>query len=383
MNKRVEAEGSELVIRNENGDYAIIPKAKRKEVMKAIEDNCHDCVDSIVRSLPLMSDYAEDGTLIPDPPDKQNIQELEHIKFDSNKAKKGSYGNLIVKDIDSNKDYGVVRKTDGSYEFWNESNREEAFTREVERQRRNYLEYVNSDLYKERLAKEGHRSPDEEYTTRYDRIKNANVNFTDLPEKTLGRAIDTPPFNPNIQIDVEKIIKSEDPYIVTHELSHAADARINFLYDGAMKLWNEKFKEGKVSQEEYEKAYKRIYETSNKTHIPFETVQNINESLSGNGPDFDEKDYLYLTNPTEVIARIQAFRAYAKDKKLYDHTKEEFTEETLKLIEKSKDKTGAAKDLYNIFIINNSPDRLKNFIKLMNTVADNTKTNTESNEATG
>ena len=70
MNKRVEAEGSELVIRNENGDYAIIPKAKRKEVMKAIEDECHDCVDSIVRSLPLMSDYAEDGTLIPDPPDK-------------------------------------------------------------------------------------------------------------------------------------------------------------------------------------------------------------------------------------------------------------------------------------------------------------------------
>jgi hypothetical protein len=49
-----------------------------------------------------------------------NMQTLGNIKFDSNLARKGSYGNLIVQDVNSGKDYGVVRKKDGSYDWYKE-----------------------------------------------------------------------------------------------------------------------------------------------------------------------------------------------------------------------------------------------------------------------
>ena len=46
-----------------------------------------------------------------------NWQTVGHIKFDSNKARQGKHGNLIVTDVNSGRDYGVVRKSNGSYEF--------------------------------------------------------------------------------------------------------------------------------------------------------------------------------------------------------------------------------------------------------------------------
>lgn len=52
-------------------------------------------------------------------PIKPNIQTLGNIKFDSNKARKGKFGNLIVQDINSGKEFGVYRKPNGSYEFLN------------------------------------------------------------------------------------------------------------------------------------------------------------------------------------------------------------------------------------------------------------------------
>ena len=56
-------------------------------------------------------------------PVEPNIQTLGNIKFDSNKARKGKYGNLIVQDIVTGKDYGVYRKSDGAYEFLDTSNK--------------------------------------------------------------------------------------------------------------------------------------------------------------------------------------------------------------------------------------------------------------------
>jgi molecular chaperone GrpE (heat shock protein) len=46
------------------------------------------------------------------------MQSLGNIKFDSNQARKGSDGNLIVQDVNSGKDYGVVRKSDGTYDWY-------------------------------------------------------------------------------------------------------------------------------------------------------------------------------------------------------------------------------------------------------------------------
>lgn len=63
--KNIEAEGGELVLQNDNGDTIIIPKNKRNEALKMLNENDYAGIDNIAKSLPYMEDYAEDGTLIP------------------------------------------------------------------------------------------------------------------------------------------------------------------------------------------------------------------------------------------------------------------------------------------------------------------------------
>ena len=64
-NLQVEVEGKELAIRNSNGDIVIIPKNKANWVKQKLSEGCHGCIDSLVESLPSMSDYAQDGSVIP------------------------------------------------------------------------------------------------------------------------------------------------------------------------------------------------------------------------------------------------------------------------------------------------------------------------------
>lgn len=52
-------------------------------------------------------------------PIEPNIQTLGNIKFDSNTSRRGNDGEMIVKDINTGKDYGVIRKPDGSYTWYN------------------------------------------------------------------------------------------------------------------------------------------------------------------------------------------------------------------------------------------------------------------------
>lgn len=75
--KNVEVEGGELAIKNSHGDIVIIPKKNRLKVEGMIKDKCWECIDSFVDTLPVMADYAEDGSLYSeyltqDPPDKKN-----------------------------------------------------------------------------------------------------------------------------------------------------------------------------------------------------------------------------------------------------------------------------------------------------------------------
>lgn len=63
QNINIEAEGQELVLKNKAGDYVIIPKKYRTEVQGMIKDGCHGCIDSLVETLPVMTDYAQDGSL--------------------------------------------------------------------------------------------------------------------------------------------------------------------------------------------------------------------------------------------------------------------------------------------------------------------------------
>src|SRR5574344_131694 len=65
QNINIEAEGSELILRNKVGDYVIIPKKHRTDVLSMIDENQHERIDALVETLPVMEDYAEDGSLIP------------------------------------------------------------------------------------------------------------------------------------------------------------------------------------------------------------------------------------------------------------------------------------------------------------------------------
>ena len=64
MNKNIEVEGGEIAIRNSHGDLAIIPKDKRNWVKQKLQEGCHGCIDSLVETLPIAADYAEDGTIV-------------------------------------------------------------------------------------------------------------------------------------------------------------------------------------------------------------------------------------------------------------------------------------------------------------------------------
>lgn len=64
QNLNIEAEGSELIIKNKAGDLAIIPKNKASWVKQKLKEGCHDCIDKLVETLPVMEDYAQDGTIV-------------------------------------------------------------------------------------------------------------------------------------------------------------------------------------------------------------------------------------------------------------------------------------------------------------------------------
>ena len=89
---KIEAEGRERIIKNSNGHHVIIPKNKATQVKKLLKDECHDCIDKIVSELPVMADYAENGSLIPsrsiftgpkDPPTKPTKEQYRSdiVKF--------------------------------------------------------------------------------------------------------------------------------------------------------------------------------------------------------------------------------------------------------------------------------------------------------------
>ena len=65
-NISIEAEHNELILENSHGDKVIIPANKRNWVKQKLSEGCHSCIDSLVETLPVMEDYAQDGSLLPD-----------------------------------------------------------------------------------------------------------------------------------------------------------------------------------------------------------------------------------------------------------------------------------------------------------------------------
>ena len=71
MNKKIEAEGNELVL-SSGGSTAIIPKNRREEVLGYLDKDNHSAISDLVSKLPTLKNYAEDGTTIPDDPPSVN-----------------------------------------------------------------------------------------------------------------------------------------------------------------------------------------------------------------------------------------------------------------------------------------------------------------------
>lgn len=64
-NIKVEAEHNEIILENSHGDKVIIPANKRNWVKQKLSEGCHDCIDSLVETLPIASQYAGDGSWFP------------------------------------------------------------------------------------------------------------------------------------------------------------------------------------------------------------------------------------------------------------------------------------------------------------------------------
>lgn len=64
MKKNIEAEGGELILRDENGTVAIIPKNKRGDALDYLKSGCNDCLKNMISQLPLYQSKAETGTVV-------------------------------------------------------------------------------------------------------------------------------------------------------------------------------------------------------------------------------------------------------------------------------------------------------------------------------
>ena len=64
--QNIEVEGGEILLMSKEGHYAVIPTNHRQEVMDMVKDGCDDCINAYIQTLPKDSDYAEDGSLLPD-----------------------------------------------------------------------------------------------------------------------------------------------------------------------------------------------------------------------------------------------------------------------------------------------------------------------------
>ena len=58
--KKIEAEGSELILRNEHGDYEKKKKKHKLEVSDMVKEGCNKCIDAYIDSLPIINDYEKE-----------------------------------------------------------------------------------------------------------------------------------------------------------------------------------------------------------------------------------------------------------------------------------------------------------------------------------
>jgi hypothetical protein len=121
-------------------------------------------------------------------PNKQKIKS-SNIEFDSNKVRKGDFDQLIVKDINTGKDYGVVRNDDGSYDFWkgrpDRPKEEIAPASKYMNVSENYSRWINDNLFKTQPKGVNLRGILENYESSDAGAASAKLfNYPAIPKKT-------------------------------------------------------------------------------------------------------------------------------------------------------------------------------------------------------
>lgn len=106
---KIEVEGGELALKNSFGDIVIIPQKNRVEVEGMVKDKCWDCIDAFVNTLPVMAEYAKDGSVVSE-------AWKEKTGTDWSEAKKrgftdGSYeSNIRLSHELSNPDFSITKE---------------------------------------------------------------------------------------------------------------------------------------------------------------------------------------------------------------------------------------------------------------------------------
>ena len=63
MSKKIEVEGGEILLRSDEGHYAVIPAKHATEVQGMVDENCDNCVNAYIQQLPKESNYNDNGDL--------------------------------------------------------------------------------------------------------------------------------------------------------------------------------------------------------------------------------------------------------------------------------------------------------------------------------
>jgi len=95
QNINVEAENLELILENTHGDKVIIPANKRNWVKQKLSEGCHGCIDGLVETLPVASQYAEDGSIIPQSQYKPTRAKDENIHYYAAQDKVSFYDKAV------------------------------------------------------------------------------------------------------------------------------------------------------------------------------------------------------------------------------------------------------------------------------------------------
>lgn len=355
MKKNIEVEGGELILRNKAGDHVVIPKKYRAEVQDMIKEGCHGCIDALVDTLPVMDNYAEDGTVIPqDPP--RNIPGIYPDNMYSKMKESVNKLNTTKHSINDIKEYYTVYLNSPKYrERWNNiygnpklSNEDNMLN--FRKYQARALEYISDPK-----VKLFYGDYDQDFGENYTEVGSSYNHFNktvsiDMNEQNIKKIYvdengNEVHFLQSVYDDYKLVPYTDEQLKLTiaHEFAHGIDyATRRSILHGAYNDRMDKMMQGK------------------KRFDIIKANMSTNQDLN-----YHDKSTL------ERYADIQAIRYLMYADKVYDPGKENFTAEHLKILKENYLKRDKLAD-YKRFFELHTDDQI---IKLMNILAQNDNNN--------